>query len=374
MIEGLRLTGGDASGLGGYPPPYPFNAGGGVYVGGGSGEMRRCWVFGNNAGSGTSEGGGIYLHDTTFRVEDCEIFENHAGHMGGGLSLRWASSTISGNVVLSNTASYGGGLHVQSSNVAIMHNVIQGNSASQNGGGMNMLWGGGRLEGNLVISNTASHFGGGMDLDRSPITSTGNTVWGNRVPAGFAGGGGMRLVNSDALLVNDIVAANACDEFGAGIYVLDCGPRFVHLTIADNHSGDGSGVHVSSRSGAAASAAFTNTIISGHTVGITVTLGNTVTLVSTLWHGNGSDWAGAGVIQHTLDFAGEPAFESPASGDYHLGAKSAAIDRGVVTWVAFDIDGDERLLGAAPDLGADEYVAAIPGRHVVYLPIIVRRN
>jgi uncharacterized repeat protein (TIGR01451 family) len=58
----------------------------------------------------------------------------------------------------------------------------------------------------------------------------------------------------------------------------------------------------------------------------------------------------------STDVYGEPAFADPDSGDYHLGAGSAAFERGVATWVHNDIDGDLRSigLGMQPDLGADE--------------------
>jgi hypothetical protein len=41
---------------------------------------------------------------------------------------------------------------------------------------------------------------------------------------------------------------------------------------------------------------------------------------------------------------------------------------GLFTSVETDIDGDPRLAGDAPDLGADEYVH--PGEHKLYLPML----
>ena len=55
------------------------------------------------------------------------------------------------------------------------------------------------------------------------------------------------------------------------------------------------------------------------------------------------------------DWTGDPVFIAPLSGDYHIAATSAALDRGTLTPVTADIDGQPRPNGAAPDLGADEY-------------------
>ena len=106
--------------------------------------------------------------------------------------------------------------------------------------------------------------------------------------------------------------------------------------------------------------AFTNTIISGHTTGITITTGSTATLNSTLWHGNTTDRGGAGTINHSNDHGGDPAFVNPAGGDYHIGATSEAIDAGIDAGVVLDIDGQVRPWGNGFDIGADEFGSALP--------------
>jgi len=67
---------------------------------------------------------------------------------------------------------------------------------------------------------------------------------------------------------------------------------------------------------------------------------------------------GGGTINHTNDYTGDPAFVNAAGGDYHIGAGSAAIDKGVDAPVIIDMDGDGRPHGSASDLGADEYTGA----------------
>lgn len=105
---------------------------------------------------------------------------------------------------------------------------------------------------------------------------------------------------------------------------------------------------------------MTNTIIAGHSVGISVTAGSTATLAATLWHENDLDRSG-GNLSHLYDYRGDPAF---ASDGYHLTLGSAAIDRGLDTALATDIDGHLRSQGAGADLGADEF------RLVLYLPLV----
>jgi uncharacterized repeat protein (TIGR01451 family) len=145
---------------------------------------------------------------------------------------------------------------------------------------------------------------------------------------------------------------------GCGLYLSNSSAQLLHTTVAHNHGGDGNGIFVTSDPNPYSppiAITLTNTILVSHTVGITVTSGNTATLESTLWNGNLTDWGGAGTINTNNNYTGSAAFLNPAGGDYHLGPTSAAIDKGIDAGIAGDIDGDARPQGAAPDLGADEY-------------------
>jgi len=68
-IEGLRITGGNATGLGGVPYNSSYNAGGGIYVITAAAAIRNNWLFGNTAGfSGIPYlefmGGGLYVYSS----------------------------------------------------------------------------------------------------------------------------------------------------------------------------------------------------------------------------------------------------------------------------------------------------------------------
>jgi uncharacterized protein YkwD len=58
----------------------------------------------------------------------------------------------------------------------------------------------------------------------------------------------------------------------------------------------------------------------------------------------------------------EPSLADPANGDFHEATGSPTIDTGVADPLAglVDLDGDSRLLGLAPDIGADEYISHLP--------------
>jgi hypothetical protein len=108
---------------------------------------------------------------------------------------------------------------------------------------------------------------------------------------------------------------------------------------------------------------MTNTILVSHSIGISVTAGNTATLERVLRYSNTVNTGGFGTITATNELTGEPAF---ADDGYHLTQRSAAIDKGMNAGITSDIDGETRPQWAGFDLRADE----LP--FDVYLPIVVK--
>ena len=404
-VEGLRITRGDAAGLGG--GPWGNDAGGGVYVVTATATISNNRVFSNTA----VRGGGLYLGASDATLSGNTVTDNTAYVRGGGLYLWYSDATLSGNTVTDNTADGGGGLYLRSSDATLSGNTVSANTANSSGGGLGLwgsnatlsgntvtantaagYYGGGgylrtsnatlsgntvasntadegggllltvsdaMLSGNTVISNTATNgSGGGLYLDWSDATLSGNTITGNMVSDE---GGGLWLHASDATLTNNVVADNQANA-GSGLGIRNSSPRLLHTTIARN-SGS-SGVWVIDDGSNYSTVALTNTILVSHSVGINVTAGNTATLESTLWHGNTTPWSG-NVIRNN-DYTGAPLFDADG---YHLMDGSAAVDRGVDAGVTTDIDGDSRPQGSAPDLGADEWAGA-----GVYLPIILKNH
>jgi parallel beta-helix repeat protein len=303
-IAGLHITGGDATGLGGVP--WGWDAGGGLYVVSATATIVDNWIYSNTVGGDWAQGGGVYLQST--------------------------DSIVSGNVIFDNTAGWGGGVHENSGPATLSHNTILSNTASHDGGGV-CLWGGTTLTGNRISGNTAHYVGGGV------------------------------LVGPECTLIDNVVTDNSADVSGSGL-AIDRPARLWHTTVARNSGGDGSGILVTTGA-EPVSVAFTNTIVVQHSVGISVTGGNTVTVNGILWYATPitvSQSPTATVeIQHQV--TGDPAF---ALDGYHLAAGSAAIDSGIDAGVRVDIDGQPRPAGAGYDLGADELWFRS------YLPFITR--
>jgi hypothetical protein len=390
-VEGLRITGGDATGLGG-EPYYGCDAGGGVYVYEASAIIKNCVVYSNTATTmNCGYGGGLYLAWSDALLESNTVVSNTASSgeagYGGGICLDYSPATLRYNTVMSNTAgthrgmNYGGGLYLEYSDATLTHNSIISNVASTvttawaYGGGLYLYQSDALLASNVVQGNIASTgidgFGGGICLGFGAVTLEGNTVVSNTAStAGFGYGGGMDVIGGGPVtFINNVVADNHADIEGSGLRFrgsssYPTSSHLLHNTIADNRS-SGQGVYV----GEYTTLAFTNTIIAGHhSVGITVTTGSTATLEATLWYDNGSDTGGGGSISTgTVNVYGDPAFVNPSVWDYHLTSGSAAIDAGVDAGVTADIDGDPRPIGPKPDIGADEF-----RRWFLYLPLVLR--
>jgi parallel beta-helix repeat protein len=439
-VEGLRITGGDATGLGGVPSGA--DAGGGVYVYTATATISNCTIYSNTAStadygvggglllessdatlsgntvqSNTAStadegyGGGLYLYDSDATLSGNTVQNNTASTAssgyGGGLHLDYSDATLSGNTVQNNTAStaaasngYGGGLYLSHSEATLSGNTVVSNTASTAssgyGGGLNLYESGATLSGNTVQNNTASTassgYGGGLRLDYSAATLNSNTVVSNTATLSDTAtgqGGGLWAVRSNPLtLTNNLVADNHANTEGSGLWFdgdsgIETAGRLLHTTIAQNHS-SGQGVYV----GDYTTLAFTNTILAGHSVGITVTAGGTANLEATLWHDNGADTGGEGVVFSSTNVYGVPAFVNPAAWDYHLTSASAAINSGVDASVTTDFEDDARPGGGGFDLGYDETdfsidlsisktvtpTMAVPGQPITYTLIFTHQG
>jgi len=400
-IEGLHITGGDASGLGGGELSWQ-DAGGGVYILGAEATLVGNWVFTNAA---EWYGGGLYLSHSNSVIEANTISENRAtdrdwGH-GGGLALVASHARLYGNTVIANHAGYrGGGLFLSSSNAALIGNTVSDNVSSSDGGGFCFLNSDAAfLLGNSISGNEAG-IGGGLLLNNSDVTMRGNTVSGNAASlmgGGLAmwfskpeldgnsilgnvaaeGGAGLDLSwYSHALLTNNLIADNRAGTGGCALCIQDSSPRLLHTTIVSN-TGSGGAIRVTGYA-AQGSIALTNTILVSHTLGITVSAGNTATLEATFWGdgdwANDVDWEGDGVIDvGDINIWGDPLFACTGGAclaPYRLAPGSEALDEGVAAGVLNDIDGEPRLY-PVPDLGADEYWP--PGAlRRIYLPVVLR--
>lgn len=356
-LEGLWLTNGQAS------------DGGGIYARDAHPVISGCHVFSNAT---TFNGGGIRLRDSPGAVlMNNRVYSNTSNNGGGIFFGNSAGATVTGNDIYSNTSVHdGGGLTLGGSGPGsvLEDNDIFGNTAYEDGGGINIISSGdATLIGNRFYSNTAGATGGGLVIGQSDdVLLLRNEIYSNTASTGSAlslfSGQNTRLENT--LIVGNRATAGK----GTGVRVFNTSVHMLHTTLVRNSGASG----VYALGTTTTTAWMTNTILVSHTVGVET--GDSLSLVSleaTLWGAgewaNGVDvYAMSGSINTgTVNAWGDPAFVAPASGDYHIGLDSAAIDRGVDAGVTDDVDGDSRPIGR-PDLGMDEWGMRI------HLPLVLR--
>lgn len=365
VVEGLRITGGDATGMGGLlvqdQPGVEDDAGGGVYAISVTVTISNSRVFGNVAG----RGGGVYLGWSPAVLISNTVSANNATTHGGGVFLDRSSATLVNNVISGNVAGdSGGGIRVEGVFAVpqeegtgyLSGNIVVSNTAGQ-GGGVFLFFSRAILERNTILSNTATGVGGGLHLFVGDDSLDGNIVRANNAERG----GGL-FVGSAAPpeLTNNVIVDNQAGIAGSGIYVVHSILRLAHNTIANN-SGGGAGVHIAmaypwEQLQHPSNIVMTNTIMVSHSIGISVTGNSTVTMNGILWHNAPItiSQSPTATVSVQNQISGDPVF---ASDGYHITPFSAAMDEGVMAGVTTDLDGHVRPYNAAPDLGADEIIA-----------------
>lgn len=333
-IQGLGVTGGDATGMGGYDYYGSHDAGGGVYIITATATLIDDQVYNNTSSYG---GGGVYLGYTSASLKSNQIFDNHVPSSGGGVFIYKGSPTLYGNEVISNTTNnLGGGLYLFSTSATLHRNIIRANSAQS--------------------------IGGGLDVASCSPILTGNLFSGNKANRG----GGAYFWYSHSILTNNVFIDNQAPSQGSGLWLGGSQPVLLHTTFASNTGGGGEGIVATDAGVTPSTLDITNTIIADQSVGISLTVGSSAAIDGILWYNTPITATLSGVtvtIQH--QYQGDPAF---APDGYHLTAGSAAIGKGVPAGVNTDIDNQPRP-SIGPDLGADQYWP--PGSpHYIFLPYL----
>jgi uncharacterized repeat protein (TIGR01451 family) len=234
-IEGLRIIGGDASGLGGGPEGN--DAGGGIYVMTATATISRTWVFTNTA----YHGGGLFLSSSNTMLNGNIIFNNHAVSSSGGLYLFNSPATLNGNIISSNTAAgwYGGGLYLFYSDATLNDNTVSNNYAANSSGGLYLSASHATLNDNIISGNTAKWAGGGLYLNDSNATLNGNTISSNSADSGA----GLHQYQGNVMLSGDTIISNTASGNGGGVYVELGNTTLIARQIISNIAGqDGGGV------------------------------------------------------------------------------------------------------------------------------------
>ncbi|MBN1535592.1 MAG: right-handed parallel beta-helix repeat-containing protein [Anaerolineales bacterium] len=361
-VSGFRITGGDATGLGG-----AFNdhdGGGGIYISDASAVIKNCVIYSNTA----YFGGGIYANSSPAVIHGNIITSNMATNLGGGIGFENNTARVYSNSIISNTASQGAGAYLFWDNSTLDNNSISNNVSSHNIGGGLYLQGGNNLVNNNLINNNIAGCGGGLVLMNSNAEIYHNKILSN---ATISYGSGIYIASGTPILFNNVIAKNSIsDDYPGCAFFIFGGavPNLIHNTIVSNTCGNMAAIQIESFDDNYSNVEITNTILVSHTAGISVTSGNTATINGILWFNTPVTLSQATTANVSIQnqWLSNPFFDTD---EYHLTPGSAAIDRGVPTTVLFDIDNQPRF--PIPDLGADEFWQ--PGYpKYAYLPIILR--
>jgi len=216
-IEGLRITGGNATGLG----PLGLYAGGGICNWQSDPTLTNCTVISNTA----HLGGGIYNHGGTVNVGNRTISDNSAIYGGVGIDNYGGTANVSNSTISDNSAIYGGGgILNYAGTVNVSSSTISDNSAIYEGG--DIL----NYEGTVNVSNRTISGGGGILNYAGTVNVSNSTISNN---SAYLGGG---ISNWGALTVtNSTISGNWANVHGGGIYewVLDGVTADTQVLMAD---------------------------------------------------------------------------------------------------------------------------------------------
>jgi hypothetical protein len=259
-VEGLRMTYGNAEGLGGSSDGD--DAGGALYINGTDVTLRESWIM-TSTTPADGVGGGLYVlsSPTGFVMEDCLVQGNYA-KTGGGVYLYAITSTLTNNIIQNNTGDdwgkgagtriysgyttlsdnlishnkggAGAGLAISGGVTLMDRNTIEYNQTWSSGGGINLdgLW---QDPGNLhlvnnLIQNNSSQSGGGIYVSGSNLTMLRNTILNNDAKrSGGMYGGGLNLDSGadKIILIYDNLFEGNRATYGGAIYNRAASPTII---------------------------------------------------------------------------------------------------------------------------------------------------
>jgi uncharacterized repeat protein (TIGR01451 family) len=358
-----------------YGVPAADNGGGGLYLYYSDVAVQGNLIQGNAT---DRPGGGILVYYGGPRILDNEIWDNESGGSGGGICLsRVTSGIISGNQVLSNTAtglsSMGGGLMLSECGLTVRGNLIRGNVSSRwaggvylgysdllfvdnevrgnvsgnSAGGLHLEWSPSVIQGNLIVENEASGAGGGIS-----VYAEGPTITANRISSNTAdSAAGLSLSSLSYFTVtNNVIVHN--DNGGIKFWEDNRHSLVAHNTVVYN-GGDG-GIYLAYEH---ITPTIVNNVIVSNSYGIRAHTDASGTLdYNDVWGNTSQDYDLPGALEpgaHSIQ--ADPRFVDAVENDYHLRFDSHCINAGLDVGVLTDMDGELRPNGLGPDIGADEY-------------------
>src|SRR5262245_28450448 len=327
-------------------------------------------IDGNSAGTVVTfnSGEGLQSELSGFTVRNGKAAQSPALR-GGGIRIENSSPTITGNIVINNSAADGGGgisssfsSPVIQGNTIANNRQIQGFSGGVGGGGVSIVGASSAtLIGNVISGNSwSSASGGGITLFAAGTPTIKNNVIANNTA--YSDGGGIAMFNqSDASIVQNVITGNSAG-IGGGVYWLvpsgARGPFLINNTIACNSSpqgsavfADGFDVQVQLINNIAVASAGQNAIVCG-TFDAKIPTFSFNDVVAN----SGATYSGSCAVQTGLNgnISADPLFRDVSSADYHLQTGSPAIDAGSSNQAPLkDADGLDRPTDGNGDGTAD---------------------
>jgi hypothetical protein len=289
---------------------------------------------------------------------------NNGDALGGALYAELFNTgdlIFDGNVVDTNSVTVvngsagGGGVFIDafdSSDASISNSVIQNNVANATGATGHASAGGAEFD---IAGSAQVSFSRSQVLNNSLQASDANH-------ASFSGaffsagcGGNCQL----GLTLSKFDGNHGLNATQLDVAMSGAGPPLAYLADLQISRGDGIGLQVHMVSGTAN--AVNLTAANNAAAGIYLEPDSTITLYNSLAFGNNPDLVqiGPGSAQLGNNMSGlNPLFIDAVHGNYHLQGNSPARDAGTATPPGglglFDLDGNPRTFGPAPDIGAFE--------------------
>ncbi len=271
--------------------------GGGIYTFVANSTITNSIIANNTTGNGQEvggSGGGAGALTSTVVIRNTVISGNRTGDgrsganlatagRGGGVwstsgstppgSVTIIGSTISGNVVGTNTVGFGGGIDV-TDNLVLETSSVLSNTAFH-GGGIELDNGTAqRILNSTIADNTSTggEGGGGIHSEVGVIELlAGTTISGNRAlntTGSFSGGGGIFSQGLIRTIINSTISGNSTSGVGGGIGNSNDIGAIINTTIANNTAADGGGLfHATFVSVPRFITELTNTIIGDNSAG-----------------------------------------------------------------------------------------------------------
>ncbi|UCC63174.1 MAG: right-handed parallel beta-helix repeat-containing protein [Anaerolineae bacterium] len=348
----LTLTGGDGTGN-----CAPHGCGGGLYATGTILHVGHCLVTGNVASTATGRamGGGIYAHDSAVEIWETHVVSNTAGTAatddyadGGGVYVQGGTAELRYNEISDNVGSVpysgSGGVHLEGlTHARVLTNTIWGNRSNlssywSSAGGLYIRYSSdvyvasNRIEGNSA--GFASGYGGGVYVDESEVHLTRNVIADNSGGTWNGAGDGVAIHSTlPVTLSNNLIARNIGGSFGEGVFVERYGPPASQVQLYNNTIVY-NGIHGILAS-YYATVTMTNNLVAGHEMGITQThpASSTVVADTNLF------WNGLDLTVGNNAIEDEPRLTP----DYRLRRGSPALNAGLpILWLTADLDGNPR--------------------------------